>query len=78
LLGSGIGIVSGQICYERAYAQVQANSQSIQGDVGGYLCSAGKLPVLFGVLGVVGGAVVGLSGSLMVWLWSLKSNSKTA
>lgn len=58
--GAFVGYIVGSAMYERAQQRVQTNPHSIQGDVGGYLCSAGWLPIQLGVLGTVFGVVIGL------------------
>ena len=67
--GAFVGYAAGSAMYERAQHRVQTNPQSIQGDIGGYLCSAGWLPIQLGVsgtaLGIVIGASVGIGGA--VW-----------
>ncbi|MEO6726705.1 MAG: hypothetical protein ABIU20_10985, partial [Blastocatellia bacterium] len=49
--GALIGAVAGQWMFEAAWNLVQTTPDAIQGDKDGYLCSAGKLPVLLGVYG---------------------------
>jgi len=67
--GAFVGHVAGSAMYESAQQRVQKNPQSIQGDIGGYLCSAGWLPIQLGVLGaalgIVFGAVAGIGDA--VW-----------
>ncbi len=58
--GAFIGYIAGSAMYERAQQRVQTNPHSIQGDVGGYLCSAGWLPIQLGALGTAFGIVIGL------------------
>jgi hypothetical protein len=57
--GAFVGYVVGAVMYERAQQRVQTNPQPIQGDIGGYLCSAGWLPIQLGVLGAALGIVTG-------------------
>jgi hypothetical protein len=76
VVGLSAGCLIGQVCMNARIERVQTNPQAIQGDVGSYLCAAGDLLVLFGMLGAIVGTGIGLSGSLMGWLWGLKSNSK--
>jgi hypothetical protein len=57
--GAFVGYVVGAAMYERAQQRVQTNPHSIQGDIGGYLCSAGWLPIQLGVLGAALGIVTG-------------------
>src|SRR5262245_65526143 len=57
--GALVGYIVGSAMYERAQQRVQTNPHSIQGDIGGYLCSAGWLPIQLGLLGVALGAVTG-------------------
>jgi hypothetical protein len=67
--GALFGYIVGSAMYEHAQQRVQTNSHSIQGDIGGYLCSAGWLPIQLGVLraalGIATGAGVGIGGT--VW-----------
>ena len=57
--GAFVGYVVGSAMYERAQQRVQTNPRSIQGDIGGYLCSSGWLPIELGVLGSTLGIVIG-------------------
>jgi hypothetical protein len=54
-----VGYVAGSAVYEHARQRVQTNPHSIQGDIGGYLCSAGWLPIQLGVLGAAFGIAIG-------------------
>lgn len=68
--GAFIGYIVGSTMYERAEERVQTNPHSIQGDVGGYLCSAGWLPIELGVLGTVSGIVIGLGVGIGEAVWT--------
>ena len=58
------------ILYERAQHRVKTNPHSIQGDIGGYLCSAGWLPIQLGVLGTGLGIVIGLGVGIGGAIWA--------
>lgn len=67
--GAFAGYATGSLMYERAWQRVQTNLYSIQGDVGGYLCSAGWLPIELGVLGASLGVVIGLGVGIGAAVW---------
>jgi len=68
--GALVGYVAGSILYERARYRVETNPYSIQGDIGGYLCSAGWLPIELGVLGTGLGIVIGLGAGIGGAVWA--------
>jgi len=68
--GALVGYVAGSILYERAQHRVETNPHSIQGDIGGYLCSAGWLPIQLGVLGTGLGIVIGLGVGIGGAIWA--------
>ena len=65
-----VGYVVGSKMYERARQRVETNPHSIQGDVGGYLCSAGYLPMELGLFGTALGAATGLSIGIGEAVWA--------
>jgi hypothetical protein len=67
--GAFAGYIVGSAMYEHAQHRVQANPHSIQGDIGGYLCSAGWLPVQLGVLGTALGIVIGAGVGIGDAVW---------
>ena len=68
--GAFVGYVAGSAMYEHAQQRVQKNPQSIQGDIGGYLCSAGWLPIQFGVLGTALGILIGAGVGIGDAVWT--------
>jgi hypothetical protein len=68
--GALVGYSVGSAMYEHALQKVQANPRSIQGNVGGYLCSAGYLPGELGVIGMALGALIGLGIGIGEAAWS--------
>ncbi|MGH9767676.1 MAG: hypothetical protein ACREAB_09620 [Blastocatellia bacterium] len=68
--GAFVGYVVGTIMYEHAQHRVETNPRSIQGDIGGYLCSAGWLPIQLGVLGTALGIVIGLGAGIGEAVWA--------
>jgi len=68
--GALVGYVAGSTLYERAQYRVETNPHSIQGDIGGYLCSAGWLPIQLGVLGTGLGIVIGLGAGIGMAIWT--------
>lgn len=68
--GAFAGYIVGSAMYERAQQRVQTNPHSIQGDIGGYLCSAGWLPIQLGVLGTAFGTVIGLGVGIGDAVWT--------
>jgi len=65
-----VGYIVGSVMYERAVERVQTNPHSIQGDVGGYLCAAGYLPMELGMLGTALGAAIGLGTGIGEAVWA--------
>ena len=68
--GAFVGYIVGSAMYEHAQERVRTNPRSIQGDVGGYLCSAGWLPIQLGVLGTAFGTVIGLGLGIGEAVWA--------
>jgi hypothetical protein len=68
--GALVGYVAGSAMYEHAWQRAQTNPHLIQGDVGGYLCSAGWLPIQLGVLGTAFGIVIGLGIGIGEAVWT--------
>jgi len=68
--GALVGYVAGSILYERAQHRVETNPHSIQGDIGGYLCLAGWLPIQLGVLGTGLGIAIGLGVGIGGSIWA--------
>jgi hypothetical protein len=64
-----VGYVAGSAMYEHALQRIQTNPHSIQGDIGGYLCSAGWLPIQLGVLGAAFGIVIGAGVGIGDAVW---------
>jgi hypothetical protein len=68
--GAFVGYVAGSAMYEHARQRVQTNPHSIRGDIGGYLCSAGWLPIQLGVLGTALGIVIGAGAGIGDAVWA--------
>jgi hypothetical protein len=68
--GAFVGYSVGSAMYAHAQHRVQTNPRSIQGDVGGYLCSAGYLPIELGVFGIALGALIGLGIGIGEAAWT--------
>jgi hypothetical protein len=69
--GAFVGYSVGSAMYAHALQRVQTNPLSIQGDVGGYLCSAGYLPIELGVIGTALGALIGLGIGIGEAVWAV-------
>ena len=72
--GALVGYIVGSAKYEHAQQRVQTNPHSIQGDVGGYLCSAGWLPIQLGVLGAALGIAIGAGVGIGGTVWTEMKN----
>ena len=73
VVGAGgvfVGYAVGSAMYERAQGRVQTNPHAIQGDAGGYLCSAGWLLIQLGVLGTALGIVIGAGVGIGDAVWT--------
>jgi hypothetical protein len=68
--GAFVGYIVGSVVYERAQERVQTNPHSIKGDVGGYLCAAGYLPMELGMFGTALGAAIGLGIGISEAVWA--------
>jgi hypothetical protein len=68
--GAFVDYIAGSTMYEHALQRVQTNPGSINGDPGSYLCSAGWLPIQFGVLGTAFGIVIGLGLGIGEAVWA--------
>lgn len=68
--GALVGHIAGSAIYEDALQRVQTNPHSVQGDIGGYLCSAGWLPIELGVLGTAFGIVIGVGVGIGDAAWT--------
>ena len=68
--GAFVGYSVGSVIYARARQRVQTNPQSIQGNVGGYLCSVGYLATDLGVFGMALGALIGLGIGIGEAVWT--------
>jgi hypothetical protein len=68
--GALVGHIAGSAIYESALQRVQTNPHSVQGDVGGYPCSAGWLPIELGVLGTAFGIVIGVGVGIGDAAWA--------
>ena len=71
---AGIGLVWGVLFGFVVGLQVYSNAVKMARDMhpaeaGTYLCSAGKAPVALGILGIPGGALVGLSTCGLIMLY---------
>ena len=69
-VGALVGYIGGSAMYEHAQQRVQTNPHSIQGDIGGYLCSAGWLPIQLGVLGAAVGIATGAGVGISRTVWT--------
>ena len=65
-----VDYIVGSILYDRAQERVQTNPHSIKGDVGGYLCAAGYLPMELGMFGTALGAAIGLGIGIGEAVWT--------
>ena len=74
--GALVGYIVGSILYDRAQERVQTNPHSIKGDVGGYLCAAGYLPMELGLFGTALGAAIGLSIGIGEAVWAEMKESE--
>ena len=68
--GALAGYIVGSAMFERARQRAQTNPHSIQGDIGGYLCSAGWLPIELGVLGAGLGIITGAGAGIGNAAWT--------
>jgi hypothetical protein len=68
--GALVGYIAGSAMYKYAQQRVQTNPHSIQGDIGGYLCSAGWLPIQLGVLGTAFGILIGAGVGIGDAVWT--------
>jgi hypothetical protein len=75
--GAFVGYVLGSAMYERAWQRVPTNPHSIQGDMGGYLCSAGWPPIQLGVLGTAFGIFVGAGVGIGDAVWTRMKESES-
>jgi len=75
--GTFVGHAVGSAMYESARQRVHQNPQSIQGDIGGYLCSAGWLPIQLGVLGTALGIIIGAGVGIGDAVWTGMNRSES-